>query len=298
MGAKIRFSYVLTAPATEAGWKVLEADMACMQECGYDAVELQIADPAEFDEERFRKLSVVYNLPLCAFQTGGSYSSKGNCLSTKDDLIRSRTVTLLKLFVDLAARWKAVIVFGSLQGRLSDEPDKVLGAVRIRNAITEVGLYATRKQATLAFEPVNHLEVGFNNTISEVAEFVRGAKLGGFMMMIDTFHMNIEEKDMPASMGGIRDILAHVHLSETNRDVLGTGHWPVKKFLGELARMGYAGYCSIGVYNSKLQKQECIRKSMAFLCNVKGYLSRKNEIFNKQKESYHVFESDQVNGRR
>ena len=87
---------------------------------------------------------------------------------------------------------------------------------------------------TLAFEPVQHGEVGFHNTIAEVAELVRGLNLPGLRMMVDTFHMNIEEKDMLAPLAGIRDILAHVHLSETNRDVLGTGHWPTAAFLGRV----------------------------------------------------------------
>ena len=74
---------------------------------------------------------------------------------------------------------------------------------------------------TIAFEPVTHEEVGFNNTIEAVASLVRRLNLPGLRMMIDTFHMNIEEKDMLAPLPAIRDILAHVHLCETNRDFLG-----------------------------------------------------------------------------
>ena len=64
-------------------------------------------------------------------------------------------------------------------------------------------------------------------------------------VLLDTFHLNIEEKDMLAPLPAIRDILAHVHLSETNRDVLGTGHWPSTAFLAKLDGMGYRGYCSM-----------------------------------------------------
>jgi D-psicose/D-tagatose/L-ribulose 3-epimerase len=77
-------------------------------------------------------------------------------------------------------------------------------------------------------------------------------------MMIDTFHMNIEERDMVAGISGIADILSHVHLSETNRAVLGTGHWPTREFLAELNRVGYKGSVSVGVYNTALTRRECI----------------------------------------
>ena len=79
-------------------------------------------------------------------------------------------------------------------------------------------------------------------------------------MMVDTFHMNIEEKDMLAPLPAIRDILAHVHLSETNRDVLGTAHWPTAAFLDQLERIGYDGYCSVGVYNTRRMRPECIEQ--------------------------------------
>jgi len=260
MPSPIRFSYVLPAPASEPGWTELDQDLACIRQAGYDAVELQITDPAEFDEERFRRLTQAHALPLCAFQTGGSYATRGNCLATRDDSVRSRTVALLQAFVDLAGRWSAMMVLGSLQGRRSDEPDRAVGSARIRAAVVEVARHAADRRVTVAFEPINHLEVGFHNTIGEVAELVRSTNLPSLRMMVDTFHMNIEEPEPMASLEGISDVLAHVHLSETNRDVLGAGHWPTAGFLAALARIGYRGHCSVGVYNSRRTRQECIRR--------------------------------------
>jgi D-psicose/D-tagatose/L-ribulose 3-epimerase len=202
---------------------------------------------------------------MCAFQTGSTYSSRGNCLCTADEMVRRRTIELLKSFVDLAARWNAVIVFGSLQGRLRDEPNRQTGAARIREALREVGEYAAEKKATIAFEPVNHGEVGFHNTIAEASGLVRSLDLPSVRLMIDTFHINIEEWDVLAPLTDIQDILAHVHLSETNRGVLGTGHWPTAGFLRRLAEIDFAGHCSVGVYNSRRTRRECIEPCMAEL---------------------------------
>ncbi len=258
----IRLSYVLPDPVSYRDWGEFESDLACLRRAGYDAVELQIADPAQFDEPRGRRSLEAVGYAMCAFQSGATYATRGNCLSTADAALRRRTIDLLKSFVDLAARWGSTIVFGSLQGRLKDEPDRAVAASRIREAIAEVGEHATRAGATLAFEPVQHGEVGFHNTIAAVAELVRGLNLPGVRMMIDTFHMNIEERDMFAPLPAIRDILAHVHLSETNRDVLGTGHWPTAAFLDGLEQIGYHGCCSIGVYNTTRPRQQCIQRGM------------------------------------
>ncbi len=261
----MRLSYVLPDPGSYRDWDDFDGDLACMKRAGYDAVELQIADPAQFDPPRVRRSLAAAGFAMCAFQTGSTYYSRGNCLSTADEAVRRRTVALLRGFVDLAAEWKSLIVFGSLQGRLSDEPDRAAGSARIRQAVEVIGRYASDQGVTLAFEPVNHGEVGFHNTIAEVAALVRELDLPGLRMMVDTFHMNIEEKDMLAPLGGIRDILAHVHLSETNRDVLGAGHWPTAAFLAELARIDYRGYCTVGVYNTRRTRRQSIAECMAEL---------------------------------
>jgi 5-keto-L-gluconate epimerase len=262
MTMAMQFSYVLPDPSTYCDWAEFEGDLACMKQAGYDAVELQIGDPALFDEPRVRQALDAVGFNMCAFQSGGTYATRGNCLSTPNDSIRERTVALLKSFVDLAARWKSIIVFGSLQGRSSDEPDRAAGEARIRAVIADVGRYATEQGVTIAFEPVQFGEVGFHNTIAEVMTLVRGLNLPGLRMMIDTFHMNIEEKDMIAPIAPICDILAHVHLSETNRGVLGDGHWPTARFFAELDRLGYFGFCSVGVYNTRRTRRESIRRCM------------------------------------
>jgi len=261
----MKFSYVLPDPGSYPRWEDLDGDLDVMKRLGYDAVELQITDPAELEEERLRCSLERVGYPLCAFQTGGSYATRGNCLCTADPQIRGRTIGLLRSFVDLAARWRSVIVFGSLQGRAKDEPNLDAGRQRILDAMTLVGRYATDRNVVIAYEPVNHLEVAYFHTIAEVHQLVRTIGLPGLRMMVDTFHMNIEEKSVQEPLGPIRDVLAHVHLSETNRDVLGGGHWDTAAFLRELRQLGYPGCCSVGVYNSRLSRHECIARCMDVL---------------------------------
>ena len=261
----MKFAYVLPDPGNYPDWSEFDADLRVIKQYGYDAVEIQVADPKLLDEARLRASLSAAGLPLCAIQTGGTYLTRGNCLCTASDDVRLRTITLLKSFVDLAGRFHAVIVFGSLQGRAKDEPDIAAGRRRIVEAMTDVCRYADTKNAIIAFEPVNHLETAHHHTIAEVARLVRGIGLNSARMMIDSFHMNIEEKDMLAPLAGIMDRLAHVHLSETNRDVLVAGHWNTAAFLSALHRADYNGYCSVGVYNTSLSRQDSIRRCVEVL---------------------------------
>ena len=114
----MRVSYVLPDPASYSDWGEFKGDLACMR------VPVTTRSSCRFPTRPCLTSRVRYSLeavgyPLCAFQTGSTYSTRGNCLSTADDAVRRRTIDSLKSFVDLAARWDSTIVFGSLQGRLT-----------------------------------------------------------------------------------------------------------------------------------------------------------------------------------
>jgi hypothetical protein len=64
----MRVSYVLPDPASYGDWGEFETDLACLRRAGYDAVELQIPDPALFDEPRVRYSLEAAGHSLCAFR--------------------------------------------------------------------------------------------------------------------------------------------------------------------------------------------------------------------------------------
>ena len=269
-----KFSYVLPDPVSYATWAELEGDLACVKNAGYDAAELQIADPADLDVERLGRALQAAGLPLCAFQSGGTYASRGNCLSTANEAVRTRTIQVIERHIDFAATFgpavagHARIVLGSLQGARREEPDYDAGEARIAAALAHVARRATERGVTIAFEPVCHGEIGWHNTIASAAGLVRRIDQPGLRLMVDSYHMNIEERDLLGPLPGIADLLAHVHLSETNRDVLGEGRWQTGEFLRALEGIGYAGFCSVGVYNTRRPRRECIARCMSVLRNL------------------------------
>ena len=265
----MKFAYVLPDPNSYPHWGEFEGDLDCIRVCGYDAVELQIADPEECDVSRLVSALQKARLPLCAVQTGATYATRGNCLCTPDEAVRQRTLALLLRFADFAEKFRSTIVFGSLQGRIKDEPDLAAGRERIVDAIQTVGRYAAQHGIVIAYEPVNHLEVAYHHTIAEVFALVEKIALPSVRMMIDSFHMNIEEHSLTEPIPKIASHLAHVHLSETNRDVLGRGHLDIAGLLQALRNVGYAGYVSVGVYNSRAPRREAIELSRQELLSAR-----------------------------
>jgi D-psicose/D-tagatose/L-ribulose 3-epimerase len=258
----MHFSYVLPDPASYSDWRRFDDDLAAMRCAGYEAVELQIADPMRFDDVRVRHSLDAVGYRLCAIQTGGTYATLGNCLATSNDSIRHPTTDLFRRFIDLAAPWPAVLVFGLLQGRLADEPDRAAGRRRIEEALADLGRYAEKLGVTIAVEPVCPALAGFFNTVDDVAALVRRLDLPNVRLMIDSQQMSLAEPLLPVPLGPIRDILTHVHLSETNHDILGTGHWDTGGFLRDLTQIGYNGLCSIGVYRTQSSRAEAMSRCM------------------------------------
>ena len=101
----MKISYVLPDPLSYSSWDEFDQDLACMKRLGYDAVECQISDPDDIDAVRLSRSLDQVDYDLVAFQTGTSYYSRGNCLSSPDPGVRQRTVELLKRFVDFSRRF-------------------------------------------------------------------------------------------------------------------------------------------------------------------------------------------------
>jgi D-psicose/D-tagatose/L-ribulose 3-epimerase len=70
--------------------------------------------------------------------------------------------------------------------------------------------------------------------------------------MFDTFHANIEEKDIPAALQKCGDRLVHVQLSENDRSTIGAGHVDFAKIIDTLKSMNYQGMLSIEAFSMKL----------------------------------------------
>ncbi len=70
--------------------------------------------------------------------------------------------------------------------------------------------------------------------------------------MYDTFHSNIEEKDIPKTLHEIKDMLCHIHISENDRSTPGAGNVRWKKNFSALGEIGYDGWLVIEAFGLAL----------------------------------------------
>ena len=266
------FAYILRSPAYYADNASFLEDLRAVRHAGFKAIELQLKSPYDLEQPMLRRMLADEALRLAGFQTGSAYRSQRLCLASPDAVTRRRTVDLLKRYVDLAASFSAVVVFGLLQGTRADEGDSVVALERIRTHLAEIGDHATAADVTVAIEPVNRYEADvFHNTVDEVVQTVRVIAKSSLVPMVDTFHVNIEERSQRSAILDAQSAIAHVHLSETNRGLFGTGHLDLREVFETLQDIGYAGTCSVGVYREfPVFAQRCSHSSEAIKLAMKS----------------------------
>lgn len=259
-----RFSYIVldrlsSFPSDEDLRKVL----SFVKECGYDGAELNLTEPAGVDLDRLEKSIHELDLAIPSFLTGEAYRD-GLCLSSPDLAVRKRTVERLVRYLDVARRFDAILVVGLLQGFRSDEANPEIANRRIAECLRDVAAAAEAKGVQFVLEPVNHLQVGFNNSVAEVRQMVRTVGSPALKPMVDTVHMNIEESSLTQPIRDCGGDLRHVHLCESNGSLFGTGHIDFEAVLRTLDEIDYSGFASVKVYRGA-PWQEAARSSLEFL---------------------------------
>jgi len=228
---------------------------------GYDGVELNLTPNVAFEMEALARFTESIELPVVSFLTGANYFSEGLCLSSREVRVRDRAVRRLQECAAVASRFGALLVVGQMQGFLSDEPDQGKGEARIESCLKRVVESTEEYGTTVAFEPVNHLQAGFHNTLEAVMALTRRIESPRFRPMLDSFHMNIEEVSLTEAIYQAGGDLVHFHLCESNGSFLGSGHLNFAAIFAALEKIEYRGYASVKVYRHpwKLGAKDSIR---------------------------------------
>lgn len=182
---------------------------------GYDGVELAITNPARINPDMTKKVLESEGLRLLSITTGQAAGLEGLSLASPDERIRRRTIERIEAHMDLARRFGAVVIVGSLRG--ADGGIKLL-----TEALRECAKHAP--EVRLALEPLNRYESRLVNTVAEALDVIEEVGADNLGILFDTFHTNIEEVLVGEAIRAAEDRLLHVHLADSNRFVPGYGH--------------------------------------------------------------------------
>ena len=162
--------------------------------------------------------------------------------------VRARGVEFLKTCAERTAELGACLMCGPLYASLGIMTGTRRTEEEWQWAVDGLQAAARRAQevgVTLCLEPLNRFETYFLNTLEDAARLVRDIGAPNVKIHFDTFHANIEERNPPAALRSVAPHIGHVHLSENDRGIPGTGHVDWQGTFLALKEIGYTGWLTI-----------------------------------------------------
>lgn len=245
---QIKLAATLSAELNPSAPVIMAGDpagrIALASELGYDAIELHWANPAQIPLAEIDSECKKNGLEISAFATGRAYVQEGLSLIHEDGENRTAAVKRLKDFVDAAAPYQATVIIGCIRGNLSAEDDGRRSLDRLAKSTRTVAEYAREKNVGIVFEAINRFENNYLNTAQETAAFIRENDLPNTRILLDTFHMNIEDADLSKAILDCGDLLGYIHIADSNRRFAGAGHIDLKEIFNSLKAVDYKGFIS------------------------------------------------------
>jgi D-psicose/D-tagatose/L-ribulose 3-epimerase len=218
-------SYILSTPFSDASLH----EFAHVRELGYDQFEICVDDPDTLSSALTRRAAEESGLSVSV--TGAFGPSRD--ISHEDPAIQRDAKDYLRAVVDFAAEVNSPHVAGpmftAVAVKLLQTPqERHRQLQRAARNLAEVADYAGERDVKLALEPLNRFETHLINTVEQAMELIELVDAPNIGMVLDTFHMNIEEKDLGAAIRRAGDRVFAFQASENDRGTPGSGNidWP------------------------------------------------------------------------
>ncbi len=212
---------------------------------GAHGLELMTVDPKSLDAGQVRGALLRNGLAVSAIGSGAIAFATGLTLLHPDDVAAARARALLDELIDFAAAVEAPLVtIGSFRGKLAVRGEHA--REMLAETLLAAGDRAAASGVRLAVEAANRYELDFINSAAEGVAFLQTLGHPAVGLLLDTFHMNIEESSWEGAFrrAGEAGLLWHVHIGDNNRLPPGRGMIDFRRVIAALAAAGYRGYLS------------------------------------------------------
>jgi len=218
-------TFLFTSPFTTRSTK----SFAKLRKWGFDSLEIAVEDPAHIDAARVKRDLDAIGLvcgSICSC-TGGDRDLRGTPRQQKIAMAYFRAL------LDQAVVLGAKSIIGPLYSAVG-RADAVPRNEYNKQWKTVVGHLKTLSNEAenagvqICIEPLNRFETDFINTCDQVLKLVQDVGSPALKVMLDTFHMNIEEKNQAQAVRKAGKYLGHLHACGCDRGTPGSDHidWP------------------------------------------------------------------------
>lgn len=211
------------------GEEPLENQFQRLNKYGYDAIELMVREPSNFNINPVKNYMKKYSIgcsSICGFVEGAVEKSRRRNLVDSDPKVRKQTIQYLKECLKIGTDLEAKLVLAAPSGvaNIHDAWNHNNKELCIQ-AMLEIGDYA-KSLGSIYFviEPINRYENAFLQRCDQAKELLKLANHSQIKMMLDFFHTNIEESNNGEAIRLAGEDLIHCHVADSNRKSVGRGH--------------------------------------------------------------------------
>ncbi len=267
----MKFSVVLSTQSAQfqaATFKGdLDTNLAQIAGMGYDGAEMAIRDPKLVDLDDLEALTKKHNLKVPAIGTGQAWGEEGLSFTDPDAAVRRKAIERIQSHIAVAKRFNAVIIIGLIRGLVKPGVDQAQSEAWLCEALKECSRAAEPAGVRLALEPINRYETTLIYNVSQGLDLIEKVGAPNFGLLLDTFHMNIEEASITDSIRACGERIFHFHVADSNRWHPGAGHLDFGAILRVLTSTGYDGWVS-GEFLPKPDAATAAENSISYLKHI------------------------------
>jgi D-psicose/D-tagatose/L-ribulose 3-epimerase len=222
----------------------VEEVLPAIKEQGFDGIEFPIFRPGEVTPARVRKAMAANDLECNV----AAIFVDGLSAISPDAGIRAKSIQRLKDLIATTAECGARTLVGPLYSPVGYLPGRRRTAdewARAVEAYQRVGDTLAEHRVTLAIEPLNRFETYFLNTAADAALLCDQVDHPNVGILYDTFHANVEEKNIAAGLLTVGKHVKHIHTCENDRGTPGSGHVEWDEVFAAIHKLGYDGWLTI-----------------------------------------------------
>lgn len=213
---------------------------------GFDVVEIAVEDPTLIDVKRVKEALNQYGLEtvIC-----GAFGNSRD-LTNESKEVQQNGLSYIESCLDMCAELGVSFFAGPMYSAVGKarmlKPDqrKAEWDLAVSN-LQKVCEMAGSRGLKIALEPLNRFESDLVNTAADVMRMVKDINHPSANVILDSFHMSIEERDVEQAIKTVGDKLIHLQVSENYRGAPGSGQTPWDAYKRGLEAIGYKGIVSI-----------------------------------------------------
>lgn len=244
-------TWVWTSPLSEEAVRELVPKVA---DIGFDWIEFPLESIGEFDYSEAAAIVQDHGLGVSTCVAMGPDRD----LIHEDKNIRANGMDYIRLSVEATEALGATNLVGpiySAVGRTwqSTPEQRARDLDLLVDNLKELSTYAGNHGVILGIEPLNRFETSFINLADQAIEVVDRVDHPNCKIMLDTFHMNIEEKSAGNAIRSVGPRLAHLHACENDRGAPGSGNVAWEEIASALRDIQFSGPMVIESFTAKVK---------------------------------------------